>query len=343
MSVALSGDFVVTWRGYSSFGNDNDVTSIQAQRYSSDGSAVGSQFQVNTYTSNSQWGSEVGLASDGSFVVVWTSAGSFGTDPERSIEGQRFAANGVPVGSQFQVNTYTPGHQQGGALAVVPDGSFVVVWQSDGSPGSDTSQASIQGRRYSSAGSPLGDQFQVNTYTTTKQWGPAVAAGPDGSFVVAWNSKESDGPDNVDSVQAQRFDSDGLPVGEQFEVNTYTSGLQQWPRVAIDGNRGFLVVWDSTGSLGSDQEGDSVQAQFFGPDGTRMGGEFQVNTYTSGTQFFPGVAVAPTGDFVVVWQSSGSSGSDTSYSSIQGQRVTYGVFADGFESGDTSAWSTVVP
>ena len=57
------------------------------------------------------------------------------------------------------------------------------------------------------------------------------------------------------------------------------------------------------------------------------------------------MAVEAGGDFVVVWGSYGSGGTDTAYFSIQGQRYAdpTSIFADGFESGDTSAWSTAVP
>ena len=55
------------------------------------------------------------------------------------------------------------------------------------------------------------------------------------------------------------------------------------------------------------------------------------------------MALDGSGGFVVVWDSNGSSGTDTSYLSVQGQRYAPPIFADGFESGDTSAWSNTVP
>src|SRR5262245_61890816 len=71
----------------------------------------------------------------------------------------------IPTGPQFQVNTYTTNSQPASSVAADADGDFVVVWESRGSSSGDTSGASIQGQRYDSAGSPLGSQFQVNTYT----------------------------------------------------------------------------------------------------------------------------------------------------------------------------------
>src|SRR5262249_7031485 len=53
-------------------------------------------------------------------------------------------------------------------------------------------------------------------------------------------------------------------------------------------------------------------------------GQFQVNTYTTSTQYIPAVTGDGTGSFVVVWASSGSPGSDTDVLSIQGQRFAAG-------------------
>ena len=57
----------------------------------------------------------------------------------------------VPVGAQFQINSYTTNIQERSSVAADADGDFVVVWQSKGSSGTDTSYSSIQGQRYSVA------------------------------------------------------------------------------------------------------------------------------------------------------------------------------------------------
>ena len=61
---------------------------------------------------------------------------------------------------------------------------------------------------------PLGGQFQVNTYTTSNRFGPAVTGDGAGNFVVVWESDGSAGSDTSgDSIQAQRYDSSGTPLG----------------------------------------------------------------------------------------------------------------------------------
>jgi hypothetical protein len=73
-------------------------------------------------------------------VVITTPLGAL------AIAGAAFSA--TPVGSEFQVNTYTTQRQKHPAVAANAGGDFVVVWGSNGSSGSDTSFYSVQSQRY---------------------------------------------------------------------------------------------------------------------------------------------------------------------------------------------------
>jgi hypothetical protein len=373
-----AGGFVVVWHsdGSGGPGADTDSFSIQAKRFTSLGAPIGDQFQVNTYTVGPQREPSVAPDGAGGFVVVWQSAGSGGTDADfTSIQGQRFTAAGAPVGGEFQVNTYTTLGQVHPVVAADGTGGFVVVWESDGSAGSDGSAASVQAQRFTPTGAPNGGEFQVNTYTTDAQYDACVAAaaggfvvvwasaagtdpnlsgvvaqrfGPGGpiggefqvnsyttgtqrypaitgvaggGFVVAWDSDASREDDRSDrSVQAQRFDAAGSPLGAQFQVNTYTTGAQEIPAVGQDGGDGFVVVWASAGAQGTDRIGSSVQARAFDGAGTPRGPDFQVNSYTTSNQNAYAVAADGSGGFVVLWDSLGSAGTDLEARSVQAQR-----------------------
>jgi hypothetical protein len=341
-----NGNFVVVWESLGSPGSDSGYPvpgrgdyhtsfSVQGQRYDASGSPIGQQFQVNTYTTSEQFAPSVSSDAAGNFVVVWESGGSAGTDTgggsgcscssSWSVQGQRYDASGFPVGEQFQVNTYTPHNQLQPSVAMDPSGSFVVVWESFGSAGSETSSYSIQGQRYDARGSRVGREFQVSTDTTDQHRTPAVAIGPNSNFVVVWESIETAGPNNFISwsVQGQRYDASGSPVGRQFQVNTYTAGelAAADPFVAIDPKGNFVVVWDGYGSAGSDNfySGFSVQGQRYDASGAPVGEQFQVNTDTPSDQADPSVASDSAGNFVVVWDSAGVFGSGDTVS-IQGQR-----------------------
>jgi hypothetical protein len=214
------------------------------------------------------------------------------------------------VGGEFQINTYTTGKQRLPSVEADADGNFVVVWDSYGSSGTDTSGYSIQSQRYDAAGISVGGEFQVNTYTTYGNYLPDVALDSDGNFVVVWTSYGSSGTDtSAPSIQGQRYDAIGAPVGGEFQINTYTTGRQLDPSVAADSQGSFLVVWTSYGSEGTDTSISSIQGQRYDTMGAPVGGEFQINTYTTG----------------------------------KGQRFTTSFFADGFEAADTTAWSSSVP
>ena len=292
-AVALdpSGNTVVTW---SSYGQDGDGFGVYAQRYSSAGVPLGSEFRVNTATSSHQGLSSVATDASGNFVVVWMT--SF---PE-NVWGQRFASSGSPLGGQFQVNSGPFGF--GPIVAMDAAGDFVVAWQKN-----DTaSDLGIIARRFAASGVPLGNEFRVNTVTAGNQYYPGVASDGVGNFVVIWGS--ADGDDT--GVFAQRFASSGAPLGGEFRVNTYTTGVQGRsllrPSVALDAAGNFVIVW------GSDpQDGFFAGAfgQRFDSAGAPVGPEFRINTYTTNDQRSPSVAADGAGNFVVVWSSYSQDGS----------------------------------
>jgi hypothetical protein len=142
----------------------------------------------------------------------------------------------------------------------------------------------------------LPGEFPINTYTDGDQQGSDVAMNSVGRFVVTWYSLDQDG--SSWGVFARIYSPLGIPVVDEFQVNTYTTGSQSVPSVAIDDAGNFVIAWSSRGQDGSVE---SVYAQRYNFEGLAQGDEFQVNTYTQGTQFYPQVAMDADGDFVVVW------------------------------------------
>lgn len=124
-----------------------------------------------------------------------------------------------------------------------------------------------------------------------------------GAFVVVWQGEGNPGGAGFD-IQGQLFAADGTRSGAEFRVNTYSTGAQRAPAVALDGMGRFLVVWKSDGQDGS---GESVHGQRLDSAGLALGEEFQVNTLTTNDQTLPDVAATEAGHFLVVW-ASGHSG-----------------------------------
>ena len=297
-SVALdgSGNFLVVW---ASFSQDGSSHGVFGQRYNSVGASQGLEFRVNTYTTNPQRFATVAAQPAGSFVVVWHSFLQDGSD--YGIFGQRYAGSGAPLGPEFRINTYTTNKQIAASVATTSAG-FVVVW---GSTPQDGSGYGVFGQRYDSSGAPLGPEFRVNTYTTSYQERPAVAADPAGNFVVVWQSYAQDG--SYHGIFGQRYAASGAPLGQEFRVNTHTTNVQWTPSIAADSAGNFAVIWASYGQDGS---GTGVFGQRYDSAGIPQGPEFRVNTYTTNAQTgVRSVAADSLGNFVVVWASDAQDGS----------------------------------
>jgi len=159
-------------------------------------------------------------------------------------------------------------------------------------------------RRYDRLGLRLTNEVRVNTYTTSTQSDASVTADDEGNFLVAWISRDQDG--STDGIYAQRYDSAGAARGGEFRVNTFTPGAQRNPAVAADADGDLVVAWQSQAQDGNEY---GVYAQRYNALGLAQGGEFRVNTFTTGGQAGAAVASDADGDFVVAWSSAPQDGS----------------------------------
>jgi hypothetical protein len=304
VAVDADGDAFVVWH---SANQDGDSYGIYGQRFNASGAKVGGEIRINTYTTNSQRFPSVAVDANGDAFVTWTSYGQDGSG--NGIYGQRFDPSGIKVGGEFQINTFTNDQQDNASVAIDSVGDALVTWESLGQDGSGPG---IFGQRFNASGAKVGSEFQVNTYATNNQRFPTVAMDADGDTVTIWASKYQDGSGY--GIYGQRFNASGVKVGGEFQINTFNSGDQNFPSVAIDADGDTWVTWMSLHQNGDAYE---VFAQRFNTAGAKVGGEFQINTYTASSQQFPSVAMDTNGDVVVAWESSGQDGSSRG---VYGQR-----------------------
>ena len=138
------------------------------------------------------------------------------------MAGQRYNAQGVAQGSEFQINATTANQQRDPSVTALADGGFVVTWEANGQDGSGYG---VYGQRYNAQGVAQGSEFQINTYTTNNQDDPSVTALADGGFVVTWESNGQDG--DGWGIYGQRFsvppDPTPTAIGSEFQINTHTA------------------------------------------------------------------------------------------------------------------------
>ncbi|MCA9032985.1 MAG: hypothetical protein KDA66_19355, partial [Planctomycetaceae bacterium] len=256
----------------------------------------GFEFLVNTGTTDNQNAPQVAVAANGSFVAVWaSSAGS------REVYMRRFATDGSPIGGETQVNTYSSNDQNAPAIAMAPDGRFVISWTSTGQ---DTSFDGVFAKLFDSAGNAVTGDILVNTHVADNQRFSSVSMNSSGQFVISWQSDHQDDANGV-GIHAQRFDANGTPVGSEILVNSTTEGDQRFPSVALTEEGSFAVVWQSNYNA----QGYEIFAQRFDANGVKEGSETQVNQYTFNDQTNATVAYSPAGRFLIAWQSTTADGS----------------------------------
>jgi Ca2+-binding RTX toxin-like protein len=286
-----AGDFVITW---TSMGQDSPEynSGVYAQRYNSAGVRQGGEFRVNSFTTGSQYSPSIAIDADGDFVIAW--AGD-GTDSNQSdVYARRYNAAGVAQGNEFRVNPATANSQYQPIVTMGDGGGFVIIWNSDGT----NDAIGLHAQRYDGSGVALGGQFRINADFHDGAFGAAVASDADGNFVVAWQGRK--GASMQEDIYARRFSASGAAIGQEFRVNSFTTNSQQAPSVSMNGEGDFVVAWCSY-----EQDGSSAgaYARVYSSAGVPQTGEFRANTYTTGNQLEPHVAVDADGDFVVAWSS----------------------------------------
>jgi pimeloyl-ACP methyl ester carboxylesterase len=310
--VGLSGGgYVVIWQSY---GQDGDQKGIYGQLFTDDNLKVGDEFLVNTATPGSQGDPMVIALTGGGFLATWTD------DPSSCVVGQLYSNAGDKVGAEIQLNPSALGGEKNWqSVSALTNGGFVATWSMWYGDGSNYG---VFGQRYASDGSRVGSEFGVNTYKSGWQGNSSAAGLSDGGFVVAWQSDGQDGSSY--GVYGQRFASNGTKTGAEFAVNTFTLAEQNAVAMAALEDGGFVITWQSAGADGS---GFAISGQRYNSGGDRIGGEFIVNSYSTGNQSAPSVVGLADGGFMVTWTSNGQDGSSTG---IFGQRYS----ANGERSGN---------
>jgi hypothetical protein len=334
VSSTDNGHFAIAW-----VGPDGNGLGVFARAYEPNGTPSSGEVAVNTTTSGDQITAAVAISEDGDFLVVWQGPGPEGVE----VFGRLFTETGSPLTPEFQINTSDLGDQEDPSVASSDErDEFFVAWT-----GFDADGRGIFAQRISSAGALLGAEIGVNTTTLQDQTHPAVAASgldldleDENLFVVVWQGFDADGS----GIFFQRFEDDGTPRGGEERANLDELGNQENPAVSADDGDGseifFVVTWQEFSSDLFASRGVPILVR-----GRRIRGSIPTTT-TAATRINasvtpatePEVASRSDGWFTSVWQSSDASGAG-----IFARQFLIPLFADGFDSGDTSAWSAAVP
>jgi hypothetical protein len=247
-----------------------------------------------------------------------------------------------PLGEEFKVNaqTVTTSAVTNPDVAIAPNRDFVVVWQY---PYSDT-DTDLKFRRFNADGTPKDSFDRALADRSDNELNPSVAIADDGSFVVAYEKRDSDG--NLDMV-VQHVDAAGNLSSEVHVESGQLGGSvnkveESEPDIAIteDGSQ-FSVVW--TGKAISNSGDDSyIYRQDFSVDGSSISPQDSSDRIG----FFnqpddPAIALSPYGSVVIYTRSFSSSDfSETEYVYIIGNNGEYSFSIPAIPAGSSTTESS---
>ena len=292
------------------------------------------EFSICDFTSN-QWSPRAAYAgTPGEFLVTWWNEGSGGVNSY--ISAQRISAAGATLGG---IVTVTSGTEE----RVVPDvaynqarNEYLIVFQL-----MDAGGGSIHGVRLTGGGSIIGGgDFAIAAWPDPETAPRVAASRVEDEWGVIW---QSDVPGRMKDVYARRVWVD-ISGTVQFTPPVHAAGStvdERRPDIAIHPESStYLLAWEKqysspTGPLGIDARTlNSVNG---------LGNRFDVRPVYIGTTIDssrPSMAASDSNWFVA-WEQERNA--TPPYLDILG-RTVYGVlFADDFESGGLSAWSSHNP
>ncbi|UCD16291.1 MAG: T9SS type A sorting domain-containing protein [Candidatus Zixiibacteriota bacterium] len=184
-------------------------------------------------------------------------------------------------------------------IAVLSDGSFIVVWSDYRNRNWD-----IYGRRLTSAGDFVGDDFVISHDTETdQQHSPRVTALHDGGFVVVWY----DNRNGHDDIYFQRFDQQAIIIGSNTLVNDDGGSTRQaFPAVAADGSGRFFIAWVDWRN-GVYPSNPDIYLRRYSAAGTPLGASIRISGNDGGSpQRDVALCSDPMGNLGSVWADSSS-------------------------------------
>ena len=305
VAMGPAGHFVVAWPAQQ--GSDSDIV---ARMFDAGGVPTTEELPVGVSPEAAASSPSIAMNSSGCFVVVWTDRYGDVYLGRSYAYGRLFDADGSPLTEEFEAAERT--QQMWPDVTMDDSGRFVVTWIRMGDTYNRPYGEYIMMRLFNADGTPSAREVPLTDDLNSRWYGPSVAGSADGGFVVTW----AVGPFPYD-VCAQPFDATGVPITPPYVVNTCMEGNQGHPHVASNGDTEYLVVWDCHGDPGA---GCTVRGQFCTSDGQIDGEELVLNSETTCRNWYPDVALAADGRYVVVWIGENLDGSGYGICATVGQK-----------------------
>jgi hypothetical protein len=188
---------------------------VRLRRYQNSGDPAGAAKALSPEETAPHYWPE-GLWTGAGIVAAWAREQS----GLRKVVFRAVDDGGLPLtGSrERRVARTTVGDQARGAGVELPDGDYVVVWESENLPGGLGRDIAL--RRFAPDGTPVGEETRVNETTLGDQVEPGVACDPEtGTLLVTWTHPGGDGSTDI---RGRLVPLDGSPMGDELAISPAT-------------------------------------------------------------------------------------------------------------------------
>ena len=176
------GGYVIAWQKYH---HASGTYTIKAQPYNEDHTTNGPKFLVSSVSSLPQENPAAdGLLNCG-YIIVWQKY--FDSTSSYGIMARVYNKDHSSAIGPFLVNTHWTGNQKNPTVIGLPNGGYMIEWQSFNQETSGSGYG-IFARVYNKDHVPAGPEFQVNDHTPNNQAKPSLGISFDGHVVHAWES-----------------------------------------------------------------------------------------------------------------------------------------------------------
>ena len=232
----------------------------------------------------------VAVRPDGQFVVTWSAETS---DPKTviatNVTAQRFDAAGERIGAPIGVATYAEELAPGPFVALDAEGSFLIVWPHDPTPGtSSVSNGKVSARRFSESGVPGAPEQLLPSQPPATLL--AMAGDAAGNVELALTRPSLSYP-GVYEVDVQRIAPDGRPAGDAIPI--YEDHCYGSIDVAMSADGDLLAACASF---------NAVSARHFDKSGQPVGASFPVAKASELSSYRQTRVIhLSNGEFIVLW------------------------------------------
>ncbi|UTW56043.1 calcium-binding protein [Kordiimonas sp. SCSIO 12610] len=207
IATLSDGSFVIT---FDAANVDSNLEAVVFRRFAEDGTPQTGEILVNTVTNSSQQNGRVVALENGDFAIAFQDQNGTDGSVGNGVFVRVFDGDTNVGGAVTQVNTFVTGDQLNPEIVATEDGGFIVAYISI----LQVNTQDIFAQRFDASGTPIGDEFMVNEFSTLT--GSVSLAALNGRQILTLFGANEDG--SASGVFGQLLTTNQAPSGPELNA-----------------------------------------------------------------------------------------------------------------------------